>query len=672
MNFKRAISLGLSLCLVLGIVWGAGSVSAAQSNDYEGHWAQKQIESWLQQGYLKGSGDGSVRPDEAITRAEFVALTNRMWGITAEKPAEFSDLPESSWAYAEFSKAMSAGYIEGYEGKVRPNGLITRQEAAVIISRLLLLEDPSSAEVLSVFTDYNEIADWSKLKVAAMVNIDAMKGYPDGSFRPNQPMTRAESITLLDIFNTVSCGIGDLRVTGPGEVGGCSPSEIKTFRNVTVSAPDVILKNMIVKGDLLLDSSTGEGEITLNNVAVEGKLIVQGAETALKLQKSSVSLLNVNPGAAAFKVELGEGTVIARVILDAASVFTGPGTVQSVTVNDGGKGSSFTVKPLEVKGSQKNSIVTNGVSHSAGLPLLSGIVLTQGEEYRYSNAGSALLSLEGLPSDISAAVYRPGYYFSRNEEKVPDPANPNILMLPPSSQRYSFAVKPEHSRDYMTIILYDVNNKPLGYQIIKLDLNTARVTLNEPVIWFNEGVTITREFKSNAITDRIDINAGFAAAHPDLKYYTFTSNTYFDYISEGAKSFTVKDVSSKIQLLNRLTDVMYSVPLESLARSAVHANIASDFRENYMIVFYDKDFNVKGYYESPAIVTDQQAADTVAYLINQLPAVSAVTLNNEQAVNWAYKRYSGLTEAQKKLLNEAAAAKIIALKSAVEQLKKKP
>ncbi|MBY0008828.1 S-layer homology domain-containing protein [Paenibacillus typhae] len=672
MNFKRAMSLGLKLCLVLSIVWGAGSVSAAQSNDYEGHWAQKQIEKWLQQGYLKGSGDGSVRPDEAITRAEFVALTNRMWGITAGKPAEFSDLPESSWAYAEFSKAMSAGYIEGYEGKVRPNGLITRQEAAVIISRLLLLEDPSSAEVLSVFTDYNEIADWSKLKVAAMVNIDAMKGYPNGSFRPNQPMTRAESITLLDIFNTVSCGIGDLRVTGPGEVGGCSPSEIKTFRNVTVSAPDVILKNMIVKGDLLLDSSTGEGVITLNNVTVEGKLIVQGAGTALKLQKSSISLLLVGQGAEGFKADFDGSTVIGSMTVDAASAFTGSGTVQTVTVNDGGKGSTFAVKPLEVKGSQKNSIVVDGVSHSAGLPLLSGIVLTQGEEYRYSNAGSALLSLEGLPSDISAAVHRPGYYFSRNEETVPDPANPNILMLPPSSQRYSFAVKPEHSRDYMTIILYDVNNKPLGYQIIKLDLHTARVTLNEPVIRFNEGVTISREFKSNAMIDRISISAGFAAGHPELKYYTFASNTYFDYISEGAKSFTVKDVSSQIQLLNRLTDVMYSVPLESLARSAVHANIASDFRENYMIVFYDKDFNVKGYYESPAIVTDQQAADTVAYLINQLPAVSAVTLNNEQAVNWAYKRYSGLTEAQKKLLDEAAAAKIIALKSAVEQLKKKP
>ncbi|KUP20683.1 S-layer homology domain-containing protein [Paenibacillus sp. DMB5] len=606
MNFKGAMSLGLKLCLVLSIVWGAGSVSAAQSNDYEGHWAQKQIERWLQQGYLKGSGDGSVRPDEAITRAEFVALANRMWGITAGKPVEFSDLPESSWAYDEFSKAMSVGYIRGYEGKVRPNGLITRQEAAVIISRLLLLEDPSSADVLTVFTDYNEIADWSKLKVAAMVNIDAMKGYPDGSFRPDQPMTRAESIALMDIFNIKLCGIGDLTVTGPGEIAGCSPSEMKTFRNVTVSAPGVILKNMLVKGDLLLDSRTGEGEITLNNVTVEGKLIVQGAGSVLKLQKSSISLLNVNQGAAGFKAELGEGTVIAHVTLDAASAFTGTGTVQAVTVNDGGKGSSFAVKPLEMKGSQKNSIVINGVSNSAGLPLLSGIVLTQGEEYKYTNAGSALLSLEGLPADVAAAVHRPGYYFSKSADTAPDLSNPNILMLPPLSQRYSFAVKPEHSRDYMTIILYDVNNKPLGYQVIKLDLDEAHVTLNEPVIRFNEGVTISREFKSNGMIDRISISAGFASGHPELQYYTFASNTYFDYISEGANTFTVKDVSSKIQLLNRLTDVTYSVPFDRLTNSKAHVYAAPDFHEQYMIVFYDKDFSVKGYYQSPAISTDQQ------------------------------------------------------------------
>ncbi|MHA6529590.1 S-layer homology domain-containing protein [Paenibacillus sp. BAC0078] len=143
MKFRGVMAVGLGLSLAFGTL---GNVSAAydgNSTDYEGHWAQKQIERWLQHGWLKGFEDGSVRPDQEITRAEFITFANRIWDIRTSKPATFSDLPKTDWAYAEFSKAMSAGYIKGYEGKIRPNDLITRQEAAVIISRLNLYEDGS-------------------------------------------------------------------------------------------------------------------------------------------------------------------------------------------------------------------------------------------------------------------------------------------------------------------------------------------------------------------------------------------------------------------------------------------------------------------------------------------------------------------------------------------------
>ncbi|WP_379164368.1 S-layer homology domain-containing protein [Paenibacillus sp. sgz5001063] len=210
MKFRRSMIVCLSVSLASCLLDTVPVAAEGSRTDYEGHWAQKQIESWIQHGWLKGFEDGSVKPDQEITRAEFITLANRMWGFTASKQTEFSDLPNNNWAYSEFAKAMTVGYIQGYKGKIRPNDLITRQEVAVIMSRLLFLEDGAPEEVLSTFSDYSRIASWSRPKVTSMVNIGAMKGYPDGSFGPERSMTRAESIALMEIFNFKIGGLGDI------------------------------------------------------------------------------------------------------------------------------------------------------------------------------------------------------------------------------------------------------------------------------------------------------------------------------------------------------------------------------------------------------------------------------------------------------------------------------
>lgn len=776
MNFKSIVTVGLSLCLVLGS--SGNSYAAADGTagtDYEGHWAQKQINRWLEQGWLTGFADGSVKPDQEISRAEFVTLINRCFEITdGRKAAVFSDLPKTSWAYGEFSKAIGAGYIEGYEGAVRPNAPVTRQEAAMIIFRLMKFETPAQ-EALSQFSDSDQIASWSRSEVTAAVNAGAMKGYPDGRFAPAKALTRAEAVSLLDNFTIpVGGGMPDATVTTPAVLGASDPTAIRDYKNVTISTYGVTLQNLLIHGDLLLDEAIGGGEVTLTNVEVKGKVIVHGADSVhlkdsalkqiivqkkngtarlvaegstlvtsvsaqsgveleegggagagfteinlpaglpagiavtlsgifgagnieakgsvLHLKKGSVSTLNVAAAAAGLKVELDQGTTVTRAILNAATNVTGAGRVLAATVNEGAKGSSFANKPASLDGSQKDSITisaalpavassggsngSNGDSGSTGgntttpaaLPLISGITVTQGPENMYTNSAAVLLNFEGLSPDIRAAADHPGYYFTAAAEAVPNPVNVYTRHLPDMSVRFSFPVSPEHLKDYMTIILYDRSNKAIGYNVVKLDLSAKYAVLNEQAIRFTSGVGITRDVRDGLIRDRIAVDGEWIAQHPEAKFYSYIANTQLPYITNAARDFNIKHVSSQILYLEQVTNDVYGISIESFADYAAPFYTVPDFQEQYMIVFYDDKMNVAGYYQGASVLTDQQAADTVAYKINQLPAAAALTLADKEAVNWTYGRYTGLTDAQKVLLEVTAANKIIALKAVADQL----
>jgi len=127
----------LSLCIMLTLVLGFSLPAAAavanspeiiptQSaagafTDMPGHWAAPQINEWLSKGLAQGYPDGTFKPDNQVTRAEFITLTNRVLGYQANNPVNFSDVSASDWFAEEVAKAKTAGYITGYpDGTLRP------------------------------------------------------------------------------------------------------------------------------------------------------------------------------------------------------------------------------------------------------------------------------------------------------------------------------------------------------------------------------------------------------------------------------------------------------------------------------------------------------------------------------------------------------------------------
>ncbi|MHB8156693.1 MAG: S-layer homology domain-containing protein [Desulfocucumaceae bacterium] len=107
-------------------------------SDISGHWAEKQIGEWVSKGLIKGYSDGTFNPDQGITRAEFMTLANKDFGFTGVSSAGFTDVRPSDWFAGEIARAKAAGYISGYQdGTIRPDNNVTRQEVAAMITKIV-------------------------------------------------------------------------------------------------------------------------------------------------------------------------------------------------------------------------------------------------------------------------------------------------------------------------------------------------------------------------------------------------------------------------------------------------------------------------------------------------------------------------------------------------------
>jgi len=171
--------------------------------DIAGHWAEASIRAMISQGYVQGYPDGAFRPNAWVTRAEFVQLLVRAFGLDRSDEAGrvYADTA-SHWAHDAISAASATGIVLGYDdGTFRPDALITREQMSVMLMRALKLSllAAGAAQVGSgiSFTDRADIAVWSLPSVMAAAEQGLLTGYPDGTFRPHDYATRAETLELL-------------------------------------------------------------------------------------------------------------------------------------------------------------------------------------------------------------------------------------------------------------------------------------------------------------------------------------------------------------------------------------------------------------------------------------------------------------------------------------------
>ena len=149
--------------------------------------------------YVGGYPDGSVKPGASITRAEVAMIFYRLLSDDARAAYattdhNFTDVASSAWYAKAVATLANAGIVTGDpNGNFRPNATITRAEFAAIAARF---DNSSSENVKNPYTDL--AGHWAAALIARASNRGWVTGYSDGTFRPNIAITRAESMTLIN------------------------------------------------------------------------------------------------------------------------------------------------------------------------------------------------------------------------------------------------------------------------------------------------------------------------------------------------------------------------------------------------------------------------------------------------------------------------------------------
>lgn len=274
MNKQRIMSLFLALFLLASLT---GHATAAEGGNASpmGAFADCDPEAWyapaisyaVENEIMEGTGDNQMAPDRAISRAEFVTMMCRLLRTYVSADiSQYEDLPTDAWYYNYMGMGLQLGIVQGVSHhEADPLGTLTREQAVVILARVLALPQ-EAADKLEGYTDKEEISGWAVSAVSAMTASGRLRGYPDGSLRPQQPITRAETARLLlNCFSALTTGATLQTASYEQDVALREIGKEKTLE----------LKSLQVSGTLLLAPGVGDGQITLRGCQL-GRLLCWG------------------------------------------------------------------------------------------------------------------------------------------------------------------------------------------------------------------------------------------------------------------------------------------------------------------------------------------------------------------------------------------------------------
>ena len=148
--------------------------------------------------YLKGYPDGLFLPENNITRAEAATILAKLSGIDTtyvNDRISYPDVKETHWALWAIKYCTDKGYFKGYpDGTFKPDQRITRAEFATIVYHFLGIKD----ETIVSYKFEDVKGHWAQLYIEKLVELNCISGYPDGTFRPQASIKRCESVALLN------------------------------------------------------------------------------------------------------------------------------------------------------------------------------------------------------------------------------------------------------------------------------------------------------------------------------------------------------------------------------------------------------------------------------------------------------------------------------------------
>lgn len=197
---NKYVNTAITLSTTLTVVLSAAIppvFAQARFNDVESsYWASQYVQSLSQANIISGFPDGTFRPGEQMTRAQFASVLSGAFPLPAVRAAKtFSDVPADHWAAGAISSAYAKGFLSGYpDGTFGLDQPITRLEVLVSLTNGLGLKTTGDVDkLLGVFADKGEIPDWARGAIATATDKQLMVNYPNvNQLNPGRNATRAE------------------------------------------------------------------------------------------------------------------------------------------------------------------------------------------------------------------------------------------------------------------------------------------------------------------------------------------------------------------------------------------------------------------------------------------------------------------------------------------------
>ncbi|MEH2066187.1 MAG: S-layer homology domain-containing protein [Nostoc sp.] len=196
------MALSVTVATVAPFITALPSLAQTTFSDVSSnYWAAQFIQQLSQRGVIAGFPDGSFRPEEPVTRAQFAAMVNKAFQKAQERQTiNFTDVPSNYWASSAIGQAYTIGFLSGYPGnRFEPNQAIPREQVLVSLANGLGYTPGGNTEsTLQYFNDGSNIASYARSPIAAATEKQIVVNYPNVKFlNPTATATRAQVAAFI-------------------------------------------------------------------------------------------------------------------------------------------------------------------------------------------------------------------------------------------------------------------------------------------------------------------------------------------------------------------------------------------------------------------------------------------------------------------------------------------
>lgn len=286
---KKLKYLLLFLAITLSL---AVTVSAKEFSDINSHWAEEAVERWSQYEIVNGKTENRFDPDGYMTRAEAAAVFSRLLKLEEKvNISNYSDADENAWYAEAMEKCVAAGIINGDNGKLYPNGKITREMFFTMLVRALNLPEEDFPKI--GYSDENEVSEWAESYVWTLVNNKFVNGVEKNRIAPKENITRASVITLIDriikIYALTDGTVISSTDNGVALVLADNCSVHNGFKGTVVLAKSDV--KIDLSGSAFVDVIVKSDNVSVKNAPENTKVVVSG-----KAENTTINDINLDSG----------------------------------------------------------------------------------------------------------------------------------------------------------------------------------------------------------------------------------------------------------------------------------------------------------------------------------------------------------------------------------------